>query len=63
MLVWAWVLVVLIKADGVERDWNSYYRAEECVEVLKIITHHREDQIQARCEFKQIDTATQGEPR
>lgn len=63
MLVWAWTLIVLVTADGVEREWNSYYRVEECVEVVRVLTHHREDQIQARCELRLIDTIVQGEPR
>ena len=63
MLVWAWTLIVLVAGDGVEREWNSYLRWQECVEVMKIITHHHEDQIQARCEYRLIDTTAQGEPR
>ena len=52
MNTWVWVLVVLVKADGVERDWNSYQRPEECLEAARIITRHHEDQIQAYCELK-----------
>ena len=50
MQTWIWVLVVLVVADGEWRDWNSYDRVEECLEVARIITHHHEDQIKARCE-------------
>lgn len=54
MQSWVWVLVVLVLADGKWRDWNSYSRQEECEEVIKIITHHREDTIQARCEKRLV---------
>lgn len=51
-----WVLVVLVVADGSWRDWElQYSRLEECQEVVKIITHHRENAIKARCEARLID--------
>lgn len=50
-----WVLVVLVFADGEWRDWNSYSRQEECEEIIPVLTHHREDKIQARCERREKD--------
>ena len=50
-----WVLVVLVFADGEWRDWNSYSRRQECEEVVQVITHRRENQLQARCELRQVD--------
>ena len=50
-----WVLIVLVVSDGTWREWdNQYSRLEECQEVLKVITNHREDTIKARCESKQV---------
>ncbi len=53
-MVYIWVLVVLVVADGVERDWNSYARQSECVEIARAITHHRQDTIKARCERRAV---------
>lgn len=53
MQTWVWVLVVLVVADGHWRDWKSYSRFEECEEIRKIIIHHREDKILARCEVRE----------
>ena len=50
-----WVMVVLVIADGEWRDWNSYARREECEEVIKVITHHREDKIKAYCEERLVE--------
>ena len=54
MQTWIWVLVVLVHADGVERDWNSFTRQSECIEVAQVVTNHREDQITARCERRAV---------
>jgi hypothetical protein len=53
MDIWVWVLVVLVVADGVERDWRSYTRRTECEEIVRAITHHRENAIKARCERRE----------
>ena len=50
-----WVLVVLVFADGEWREWNSYSRREECEEIIPVLTHHRENQLQAVCEPRQVD--------
>lgn len=50
MQAYVWTLVVLIIADGKWRDWNSYPRLEECLEVANIISYRKEDVLQARCE-------------
>jgi len=52
---WVWVLVVLVVDDGNWRDWNSYARQEECEEIIPILTHHRENKNQARCEKRLIE--------
>ncbi len=57
-----WVLIVLVIADGTEREWNSYTRFQECMEVVKIITKNHESQIQARCKAK-VRSTTQGDPK
>ena len=50
-----WILVVLVVADGEWREWDHRYtRLAECLEVREIITHRREDQIQARCEAREM---------
>jgi len=54
---WIFVLVVFVVADGEWRDWNTYSRLDECEEVIKIITHHRESAIKARCEARLIPKA------
>jgi hypothetical protein len=54
MDIWVWVLVVLVVADGVERDWRSYTRRTECEEIVRAITHHRENAIKARCERREV---------
>ncbi|CAB4133516.1 hypothetical protein UFOVP257_238 [uncultured Caudovirales phage] len=43
-----YILFVMVLSDGVEREWKSYPRFEECWEVAKIIVKHRDD-ITARC--------------
>jgi hypothetical protein len=48
-----WVLVVLVFADGQWRDWRSYDRIEECQEVVRLITHHRENVLIAVCAPRQ----------
>ena len=52
--VYIWTLVVLVLGDGEWRDWNSYNRLEECLEVVQVITYRRENQIQARCERREV---------
>lgn len=49
-MTYIWVLVVLVFNDGQWRDWNSYHRLEECVEVAQIISLHRENVLIAKCE-------------
>ena len=53
--MYIWVLVVLVVADGEWRDWNSFGRESECLEIVRAITHHREDTIKARCERRKND--------
>lgn len=43
-----YVLFVMFLADGIEREWKSFTRFEECWEVATEIVRHRED-IVARC--------------
>ena len=43
-----WILLVFVTNDGQWREWRSFDREEECIEVAKVITRHRED-IAARC--------------
>ncbi len=50
MQSYIWTLVVLVLADGEWRDWRSYDRIEECLEVAQMITYRREHLIEARCE-------------
>lgn len=45
-----WVMVVLVFADGEWRDWNSYNRLEECLEVARVLTYHRENVLEIKCE-------------
>jgi hypothetical protein len=47
--------VVLVVADGEWRDWNSFTRESECQEIIRVITHHREDQIKAYCEKRLVE--------
>lgn len=46
-------MVVLVFADGEWRDWRSYDRIEECLEVAQIITYRRENILEVRCEPRQ----------
>lgn len=49
-----WILWVLVYADGSWRAWeHEYTTLEACLEVRKIITHHREHQLQAVCRPKE----------
>lgn len=56
MQTWVFVLVVCVTNDGVWRDWNSYPRKIECEEIIPVLTKHREDAIQARCEARLVST-------
>ena len=47
------VLMVIVSGDGVEREWKSFSRKEECLEIARAITYHREDKIRARCERRE----------
>jgi hypothetical protein len=49
-----WVLMVFVTNDGEWREWNSFTRESECLEVVRAITHHREDSIQAVCKPKAV---------
>ena len=49
-----WVLMVFVTNDGEWREWNSFARESECLEVARVITHHREDSIQAMCVAKPV---------
>ena len=49
MKTFIFVLMVIVSGDGVEREWKSFSRKEECLEIARAITYHREDKIQARC--------------
>ena len=53
--MYIYVLVVLVVADARWLDWNQYARQEECEEVIRIITHHREDTVRAQCELRWIE--------
>lgn len=44
----AYVLFVMFLADGIEREWKSFTRFEECWEVATLIVKNRPD-IVARC--------------
>lgn len=46
--------MVLVFADGEWREWKSFNRQEECVEVVKVITHHRANVLTARCQSRMI---------
>ena len=61
MQIWIWVLVVLVKADGVEREWKSFTRDVECVEIAESLMRHREDQIQAKCVRRLVEQTEKGE--
>jgi hypothetical protein len=52
--VYVWILVVLVAADGAWRDWRSYPRLEECLEVAHLITYRRENLLEARCERREV---------
>jgi hypothetical protein len=49
------VLIVIVSGDGIEREWKSYNTQKECLEVVRIITRHREKTIQARCEKRVVE--------
>jgi hypothetical protein len=55
MIKTVFVLMVIVVSDGVEREWKSYDTLKECWEVVRSITHHREDTIKARCEKRIIE--------
>jgi hypothetical protein len=56
--MYIYILVVLVAADGVWRDWEHRYATrEECLEVVQLITYRREQTIQARCELRWIEPA------
>ena len=50
-----YVLFVMFLADGIEREWKSFTRFEECLETARVIVAHR-DNIVARCVLKEINT-------
>ena len=45
------VLMVIVSSDGVEREWKSFSRKEECLEIARHL--NREDKIRARCERRE----------
>ncbi len=48
-----WILWVLVIADGHWRAWETeYHSLAACLEVQRLITYHREDQITAVCRPK-----------
>jgi hypothetical protein len=47
---YVWVLIVLVFNDGEWRDWRSYNRLEECLEVAHTIAYRREDILDVKCE-------------
>lgn len=49
-----WVLFVLVINDGEWREWNTFSRESECLEVAQVLTRHRENDIQTKCVAKQI---------
>jgi hypothetical protein len=49
-------------SGGAEQRWKSYSRVEECLEVAKIITHHR-DYITARCVREELAEPKQDTPK
>jgi Mg-chelatase subunit ChlD len=51
---YVWTLVVLVLADGEWRDWNSYGRAEECLEIAQAISYRKEDVLQVKCERREV---------
>jgi hypothetical protein len=52
-----YVLVMLVVADGRWLDWNHYARREECEEILRTLTHHRDTVLQGRCELRWVEKA------
>jgi hypothetical protein len=49
------ILIVLVVDDGVWREWNSYPTLRACEEIVKTITHHREEKIKAYCLAREIN--------
>lgn len=47
-----YVLFVMFLADGIEREWKTYTRFEECLEAARAVVAHR-DSIVARCVLKE----------
>lgn len=48
-----YVLFVLFMGDGIEREWKSFSRFEECWEVATTIVKNRNDVV-ARCVAKEV---------
>ena len=54
-MITVYVLFVLYLADGVEREWKSYSRFEECWEAATIIVKTKPDLV-VRCVAKDTKT-------
>lgn len=56
-----WVLLVIVYAEGVEREWtHRYSRREACEEVRAVITYRREQSLEARCEQRREQSSERG---
>ena len=51
-MTYVYVLMVLVFADGQWRQWNTYHSLAACEEVKQVITHHRSNTLEARCEAR-----------
>ena len=54
-MITVYVLFVLYLADGVEREWKSYSRFEECWEAATLIIKNKPDLV-VRCVAKDTKT-------
>lgn len=52
-MITVYVLFVLYLSDGVEQEWKSYSRFEECWEAATLIVKNKPD-LAARCVAKDI---------
>lgn len=56
-MITVWILWVLVFADGDWRAWeHTYTTLEACDEIRRVITHHRDKQLQATCLPKMVPT-------
>ena len=59
--MWIYVLVVFVMQDAQWRDWSSYYRLQECQEVLEVITRHKQGILEAGCERRWVEAIVEEE--